>query len=303
MRRPDVTFRIAGLALIALVMVALWKSTRISDGATLGSGSRENATALVSAREKVPTKCTEKERSAKTVEEASTERLSAFVVTQMREWESDDDPELRDQRTQELESVLARNGRTDSDRLKLIETLPARLMDFAFGLPSFQEWMFSNPNAALDWIRAHPGISDARVHSLLQDWLQQDSAAFARYLEQLPEGQWRQKVVLGATYAAMSDDPATAIACACQLNPDNQRNGLLELVTTEWARREPTAACRWVAQVRDPALRMPLIGALLVGYAELAPDLATQWATATLPPGKILDRTMTEIALVVLRQD
>jgi hypothetical protein len=305
MRRHGIVLRTAGLALVALLAIVLWKSARLSDGGA-SARTRENNPAVVSAGKKEfarPAVETAEGKSAKTAEEVSTEILRAFVAARVREWEADDNPELRDQRTHDLETVLAGGGRTISERLKLIETLPDRLMDFAFGLPSFQQWMFSEPNAALDWMQAHPGISEARVLSLFQDWTQHDRPAVARYLEQLPEDAWKQKAMLAATHAAMSDDPVTAIAYARQLNPDEQRNGLLEMATTEWARREPEAAGRWVEQVRDPALRTPLIGSLLVGYAEFAPDLAAQWATDTLPPGKILDRTVAEIGLAWARQE
>jgi hypothetical protein len=232
----------------------------------------------------------------------SDESLAQFIAARIGEWESDDDPALRDERTQQLEAALARSGRTIGERLALIENLPARLMNFAFGLPSFQQWMFSNPEPALEWMCARPGISEARVLSLFQDWSHRDHAAFTNYLEDLPPGAWREQALLLASYASISADPPAAIAFVRQLNPDAQRNALLEMATTEWARREPAAAGRWVEQVRDPELRSPLIGSLLAGYAEIAPELASQWAFQALPPGKILDRTLEEISFASARQ-
>jgi hypothetical protein len=304
MRQHGKALWTAGLALIALLAILPWNSTRLNDG--VSARLRENAPAVVSAGKKEITTQINRAAngsSAKTTEEVSAKAMRAFVAERVGDWEADDNPELREQRTRELESTLARNGGTIADRLRLIETLPDRLMNFAFGLPSFQEWMFSEPIAALDWMRAHPGISDARVLSLFQDWAQHDPAALAQYLEQLPEGAWRQKAMLIATYASLSDNPAAAITCARQLNPDDQRNGLLQMATIEWARREPAAAGRWVEQVRDPTLRTPLLGSLLIGYAEFAPDLAAQWASESLPPGKILEGTVAEISLASLRQN
>lgn len=237
------------------------------------------------------------------MEDASADTLTALVAARLCEWEADDDPELRDERTRELEHALARDGRSIADRLNIIEALPARLMDFAFGLPPFQQWMLSEPNAALEWLSGHPGISDARILTLFQDWGGKNREELRRYLTGLPDGAWKQKAMVAASYEALAEDPVEAINRTRQLSAGGPQTGLLEMATTEWARRDPEAAGRWAGQVSEPALRERLTGSLAVGFADSAPDLAAAWAIASLPPGKILVRSIAEIAGTWAKQD
>lgn len=237
------------------------------------------------------------------MEDASADALTALVAARVCDWEADDDPELRDERTQELERALARDGRSIADRLKIIEALPASLMDFAFGLPSFQQWMFSAPKAALDWMSSHPGISDARILTLFQDWGEKSRQELRRYLAALPEGEWKQKAMAAASYEALPGDPVEAINRTRQMNAGGPQTGLLEIATAEWARRDPEAAGRWVSQVSEPVLREELTGSFAVGCADIAPDLAAAWTIGSLPPGKILARSIAEIAGTWAKQD
>jgi hypothetical protein len=222
---------------------------------------------------------------------------TAIVAARLRAWTDDDDPELRDQRTQKLETLLGPGGPGEiADRLKTIEALPADLMNFAFGLPSFQQWMSSDPRAAADWMSSHPGISEARLLTLLQNWRQQNRDELRLYLGGLPEGGWKQKVVVAASYAALPDDPVEAITWARQMHPGGPQTGLLDLATVEWAKSDPAAAAHWVGRAFDPALRELLISSLAIGFADTDADLAAEWVMAAVRPGAVLDRSVAEIA-------
>ena len=229
---------------------------------------------------------------------------TALVAARLRAWSDDDDPERRDQRTQELETLLGQGGPGEiADRLKTIEALPAALMNFAFGLPSFQQWMLADPKAAADWMSSHPGIAEARLLTLVQNWGQKNRDELRLYLGGLPEGGWKQKVVVAASYAALPDDPVEAITWARQMNPGGPQTGLLEMSTVEWAKCDPAAAVRWVGQVSDPALREHLIGSLAAGFADADPDLAAAWVMEAVRPGAVLDRSVAEIARAWARRD
>jgi hypothetical protein len=232
------------------------------------------------------------------------QRLIAAVAARLRAWTDDDDPALRDQRTQELETLLGPGGPGEiADRLKTIEALPADLMNFAFGLPSFQQWMFSDPRTAVDWMRSHPGISEARLLTLVQNWGQKNRDELRLYLGGLPESGWKQKVVVAASYAALPDDPVEAITWARQMNPGGPQTGLLEMATVEWAKCDPAAAAYWVGRVFDSTLREHLIGSLAIGFADTDPDLAAGWVMGAVRPGPVLDRSVAEIARAWARRD
>jgi hypothetical protein len=229
-------------------------------------------------------------------------RLARFLARRLREWCDDDDPEKREARTAELERTLASAGGI-ADQLELLTALPTDLMDFAFGLPTFQRWMFANPAPALGWMSQHPEIFGPRVLTLLQDWDEKDHPEFLRYLAALPAGDWKQTVMTAASYQALPDDPVEAIVRARQLNVGGPQLGLLELATREWARHDAEAAGRWVSEVLDAGVKEKLIGALAIGAADLAPEFAATWAVAALPPGKTLEATVAEIAAVWARQN
>ncbi len=217
--------------------------------------------------------------------------LTALVAERLRDWEDQDEPALRAERTRELEALLA-----GPDKLEIIAALPAGMMDFAFGLPTFQQWMRAEPRAAADWMSSHPDISEARLLTLLQNWGAKNHDERDAYLVGLPQDAWQQKALAAASNLAMSSDPVAAIALAARMTADGRRTGLLELATVGWAKRDPAAATQWVNQVNDAALQQPLAGSLAVAYAEIDPVLAAQWAIRAVRPGAVLDRTLAEIA-------
>ena len=300
MKLSGTGWRIVSLTGLAGLMVMLWKFGLTSEDsppvpdesssrASLGAGERSGGADGFPSAEGTDLK----------VEpgQLSSTALTGLVAARLRAWTDEDDPELRDQRTEELETLLGRGGQGEiADRLRIIEALPADLMDFAFGLPSFQQWMFSDPKGAADWMSSHPGISEARLLTLLQDWGQKNRDELRLYLAGLPEGEWKQKAVVAASYAALPDDPVEAITWARQMNPGGPQTGLLDMATVEWAKCDPAAAARWVSQVFDPALREHLMASLAIGFADTDADLAAGWVLAAVRPGAVLDGSVAEIA-------
>lgn len=221
----------------------------------------------------------------------STAELTKLVAQRLRDWEDRDEPAQRLERTRELEKLLG-----TADKLDVIAALPVELRDFAFGLPVFQQWMSAEPEAAAEWMRAHPEISEARLFTLLKNWDERDRAAMQAYVSAIPPGGWQQRALAAASHLALESDPVAAIDWARQMIPDGRRTGLLALATADWAKGDPTAAAQWVSQVNDAAVREPLQGSLAVAYAETDPMLAAEWAFGAIRPGAALDRSLAEIA-------
>jgi hypothetical protein len=224
----------------------------------------------------------------------SKDALLARVVAYLREWEDQDDSELRPQRLQELDALL--NGTNTFDLFDIVQELPPDLMGFAFALSSLQQRMMADPKAAADWMSAHTNISESQALTLLHNWGQKDREEMRQYLTGLPEGEWKQTVIVAASNDALTSDPVEAIVWARQMNPGEQQTSFLQMATTKWAKRDPEAVAQWVGQVNDPALREQLAGSLAVGYAELDPALAAGWVVQSVQPGEVLDRSLAEIA-------
>jgi hypothetical protein len=289
------------MTILALALVGWWYLRLASGSAATLSPARPSFPLQRDAE----TANAPKPRFAEDPTSLATERvdLVALATIRLREWSDDDDPEKREARTAHLEQIFFGRGETAERQLAVLEQLPPELRDFAFGLPSFQKWMFAHPADALAWMSEHVEISEARVLTVLQDWNENDHEEYRRYLDALPESEWKQKVLVAASHQALADDPATAIAHAQQLRSAELRTGLLELATKEWARRDAEAAGLWVGEVPDLKLQEQLRGALAVGYADIAPEFAAGWIVATLPPGKTLERSAAEIAGAWARQD
>ena len=226
---------------------------------------------------------------------ASRRQLVDTIAASLRAWEDNDDPDKRDERIASLDRLISDNGqRPMAERLDLIAALPPSLMDFAFGLPSFQQWMLAEPVAALDWMRLHPAIADARVLTVFQHWMEHDPEQLRHYIAELPDSEWKQHALSAASYAVLPSDPSTALGWAKQMQPGASRLGLLDLATTEWARRDPLAASRWLGDAGDFGLREQLTGALAVGFADSDPITAAQCVLSSLPSGRVLDRSIAE---------
>jgi hypothetical protein len=221
----------------------------------------------------------------------SGEALTALVVARLREWEEQDDAELRPQRMEELEALL-----DGTNMFAIVQELPPNLMDYAFALPALHRRMTSDPQAAADWMSSHTNISDAHVFTLVHDWGQKDREALREYLAGLPEGEWKQKAATAASSEVLSSDPVEAIVWAEQMRPGERQTGLLGMAATDWVKRDPDAAAQWVGRVNDPALREQLVGSLTVGYADTDPVQAAECAMQSLRPGDVLNRSVAEIA-------
>lgn len=282
MNRSSKIVRVVGLMLIAVWVVR----TGSFRGATGGSGSTPLPAVLRSTT-------TEPQSSvaSELPGQLSTTALTKVVTQRLRDWEDQDEPALRAERTHELEKLLA-----GADKLDVIAALPPELRDFAFGLPTFQQWMTTEPEAAANWMREHPEISEARLFTLLKNWGEQDRAAMQAYVSATPRGAWQQRALAATSHLALADDPVAAISWARQMTPDGRRTGLLALATVDWARCDPVAAAQWVNQLSEDAVREPLLGSLAVAYAETDPMLAAEWALHAMRPGAALDRSVAEIA-------
>jgi hypothetical protein len=285
---------VLGLATILATLLVLWHGQRSAEEMSpsplasgfpaVSSGAGEpQSHELLSAAEPVVAAV---ERTG-----LSLEARKALVTARLRDWEEEDDVELRSQRMQELEALL-----DGTNMFEIVQELPPNLMEYAFALPALHQRMMSDPKAAADWMSSHRNISEAHVFSLVHDWGQKDREELRAYLAGLPEGGWKEKAAAAASGEVLSNDPVEAIVWAEQLCPGERQTGLFGMATLDWVKRDPDAAAQWVGRVNDPDLREQLVGSLAVGYADIDPAQAAECALQLLQPGAMLDRSLAEIA-------
>jgi len=228
---------------------------------------------------------------------APSEDLPALIRARLQAWDNDDNPALRAARLQELDVLLAR-----SDMFAVLQTLPSNLMGYAFAAPSLRQKLMTDPQAALDWMSAHTN-AQSQLLTLLHDWGQTNREAMQQYLAKLPEGDWREKVLLTAANESLSADPVASINMAVQTYPGPQQNAWLDMAVKQWAGNDPNAAGQWVSQVKDPNLRDQLIGSLAVGAANTDPAQAAGFVLQALPPGVTLNQSLSQIVWTWALQD
>jgi hypothetical protein len=201
-------------------------------------------------------------------DEVWSEPSADAVLTKLKEWDDDDDPALRAERLSELEALLS-----GTNALEIVETLPADFIGYVFALPSFREQLLVNPQASLGWMEEHTNVQ-SQLLTFLHDWSEQDSREMQQYLDGMPDGEWREKVLSAAANEALSRDPAGAIAMAVQMESSPERMQWLSTATSEWAKQNPDAAAQWTAQITDSDLRDHLLASVVAGAAENNPDQA-----------------------------
>lgn len=220
----------------------------------------------------------------------SLDALAASAAEELRQWKEEDDPALRDKRAKEMETLL--EGANPKD---IVEKLPPDVMDFALGLPFFQNWMTLKPEEAADWMGRQTDTSETRVTKLVHDWEQKDSAGIDQYVAELPAGDWKQKILTVATHDALARDPREAIEWADQLNPGPVQTGLLQTAATNWAEKDPQGAMQWVNAAGDSPLKDQLAASVAAGYANTNPTEAVHYAMATVQSDDLLDRSVADI--------
>jgi hypothetical protein len=215
--------------------------------------------------------------------------ITSLIQEKLLAWGRAPDPRVAAEAMQELLALV-----TDQNVVEIIQSLPAENLNGPFGNALLERWLALDPNTAAAWLAARPDATGEQT-ALVARKLLEDRGGFQNYLERLPDGEWKEKVLGAAGFEVASDDPIQAIEFAKRMNPGETRTGLLQSAAFEWARREPAAAMQWLNQVDDPALREPLIAWGAKGYATADPREAAEWLIASVKGGDLLNETATSI--------
>ena len=201
-------------------------------------------------------------------ETITTDEWVAFISARLQEWDDDDDPQLREERLRELATWL-----DATNALEVVQALPPQWMSYVFALPSFRGKLLSDPQATLDWMANNPNVQ-SQLLTFLSDWQHKNSDEMRQSLANLPEGEWKEKVLSAAVNEALSRDPANAIALASQMQPGSTQTEWLAMAATEWGTQNPAAAAKWANKIASGDLRDRLLASAIRGAAENDPQRA-----------------------------
>jgi hypothetical protein len=225
--------------------------------------------------------------------ETPTER----VLSKLRAWDDDDNPDLREQRIQELAALLS-----GTNAWEMIQGIPSNLMGYVFAVPSVRERMMADPVASLDWMSQHPNVQ-SQLQTFLHDWSQSDKAVMQQTIAALPGGPWKEQVVTAAANEALTTDPASAVGLAMQMNVAPQQNPWLDMAMTEWAKRDPSAAAQQANQAGNAPLQQQLFKDVAIGLANSNPQQAADFASQFITDAKTLNDSLGEITWAWALQD
>ena len=196
--------------------------------------------------------------------------LQNLILAKLSAWHSEPDARAQYDLLQELCALI-----TDENAAGIVQSLSADDLAGNFGVAALERWLSADPNAAAAWMASRPDVTDEHA-SLVARMLLKDHDGFQNYLDALPDGGWKGKILSGAAFEMTATDPQQAIVFAAQMNSSDAR-GVLEAAAFQWARNDPDAVKKWAEQDTDTDLREGLIAAAAKGMAEQHPDKAAEW--------------------------
>jgi hypothetical protein len=217
-------------------------------------------------------------------------KLHRWQEAQARD--SADDEKDRDQWMQELLAMV-----TDENAAEIVQSLSADELNTPFGIAALHHWMQVDPVKAANWIASRPDTTAAQNMAVADDWLG-NRAGLQKYIDQLPDNEWKQNFLSDLGSEMSARDPQSAIQLAQQMHSGDAQKNLLQSVACNWVGTDPGAALNWVASVQDPSLREPLIASAVQSYALTDPTQAASWLVSEVKSDAIVKDTALNILKV-----
>ena len=197
----------------------------------------------------------------------------------------------------ELQAML-----TDTNAAEIIQSLSADELETPFGYAGIGYWMNADPVHASNWFADRPDTTQDQTGAVAQGWAA-NAAGLQTYAAQLPDSAWKQNFLKEAGAQLSVKDPTGAIELAQQMNPGNDRNGLLQSVACDWVATDPNAALDWIAAVKDPALQETLVASAAQSYALTDPAQATAWLVSMAKSDEVVKDATLNIIQTWVTQD
>jgi hypothetical protein len=215
----------------------------------------------------------------------SQEKVGTLFAARMAQWEVTPMPEA-DQIEQELEAML-----TDENAAAIAQELPTKFLKTYLGLKVQERWASVDRQAAVHWLASQPNPTAYQVNAVIDNWVVQDKESLLGYINRLPAGEWRDKVLASAGEDALNNqDPDTAFSLVRSMPPGDKQTGLMEKAIFAWSQWNPQASVEQINQLPDPDLQEKLVLDVAFGYATTDPAPAANWVIQSFDQGEFLDR-------------
>ena len=179
----------------------------------------------------------------------------AQIIADLRKWTLSHDSLTRIRLQTELEARMEHLQAPDA----VVISLPPDLFDNFLGTKALSQWGEHDRPAALAWLSKQANTLDARLSILLDHWITDAPADAENYFKNLPQGQWKSRVLNGlASDAIQHGFPQRAIALVDQMPASAAAEGLLKFAAGEWARRDADSLRNWIESRPDARQRTAL---------------------------------------------
>jgi hypothetical protein len=218
----------------------------------------------------------------------------ALLHSKLSQWREtrehgSDDQEGQDRLVKEMLALV-----TDENVAEIVQSLSAEEMHTPFGAGALHHWMKVDPVEVTNWIASHAETTPAQTLAVVDDWMD-NRADLQKYLDQLPDTEWKQNFLSDLSSEMSLKDPQAAITLAQQMNPGLARTCSLQVVVCNWVSADPDAALSWVAGLQDPSLREQLIASAVQSYALTDPAQAATWLVSEVKSPQIVDEAALNI--------
>lgn len=158
-------------------------------------------------------------------------------------------------------------------------------------------WLTLDASGAAAWVEGLPeGPTRDRILGELGIlWVNVDMPSVMAWVEALPDGDSKHRVMTGIAYESIGKDPVAALELANELPPSDSRDSLLSQTLREWASVDALAATDYANSVTDESMRQRMIAAAALGMAENNSRSAATLAATKLTSGEEQDRTVVSI--------
>ena len=190
--------------------------------------------------------------------------LISVIIAKLGQWNAATDPIEQEQIETELEAMI-----TDGNAGEILRQLPSEFLETPFAIKTLECWSRADPAAVLHWMDTDSNPMKTYVAVAVRDWIVRDVSGLNDYINVLPQGNWKQRVLAAAISNVLDVNLAEdAAVWLGQLYPTDDSPELLVRTAKLWAQKDFAAAVNWANAQTNTNLRDQLLANIAIGLAK-----------------------------------